>query len=138
MPDPTIIPGSALGIPPDLLGPTGNVFFHPDGSAFSTELGVVVDHPSGKGFTYTPLLVPGQVGVPALLSGEKPTPQQIDIARKHLQTRRDAPSFATPDEATKAEKQRHDVLQAKLLSYLGPFLGPSLPSNFDPPAREMQ
>ena len=136
---PTVFPGSVLGIPPDLLGPTGNVFIHDDGSTFSTELGVVVDHPSGKGFTYTPLLVPGQKDVDALLSGEKPTKQQIGIARewasKAHASGANLPAFPSPEKAVAAEKTRHEGLQTKLLGYLQPFLGQSL-GNFNPPARE--
>ena len=81
----------------------------PDGKT-STEISVTVESEELGGWANVPLLVKGQVGVEALLSGEKPTPQQEQIAVRRAKERvakgATLPSYGSVEEAVKAAESR--------------------------------
>lgn len=114
-------------IPPELLGPTGRVFIHPNGRDYSTELGAVVQVPGQAGkFAATPLLVPGQTGIADLLAGKRATPDQLGRATAYLGQRlqggESVPIFNSPQEAVQAEQARHREREQQLAPYVRPHL----------------
>lgn len=98
-----------VGADPNSMGPTGRVFLRPDG-ARSTHLNTVTDIPSG-GFSYYPLLVPGQSDISALLSGARPSRDQISVALTDAMKRGGRQSFQSVDDALAAEREWHQTME---------------------------
>lgn len=109
------------GIPVEWLGPTGKVFVHPDGKTVSTEMVTTVN--LDDKFFNIPLLVPGQRGINDLMSGKKPTKEQMDRAIKwSFEAGRLQDGFVSVESAVNAEKARHKVLDEKLMPLINDYL----------------
>lgn len=108
----TAVPGSQYGMPPQLLGPTGMIFVHPNG--YSTHLNTIVsDVPGREGKqSIIPLLVPNQVNIDTLLAGRDPSPTQIRIAEKYVGANPThiIGTFDTVPEAAAYEKEWHQKM----------------------------
>lgn len=99
----------AQRVDPGLYDPTGISFDHAMGGT-SSELGAI-EKINGK-WALVPLLVPGQIGLEALLSGKPIDPRlRQEMGRRaveYAKTRLDeVPMFNTVDEARAYEDKRH-------------------------------
>lgn len=102
----------AQRVDPGLYDPTGMSFDHAEGGT-SSELGSI-EKINGK-YALVPLLVPGQVGLEALLSGKPIDPKlRQEMGRRaveYAKTRlNEVPMFDTLDEALTYESTRHEGL----------------------------
>lgn len=118
---------------PGLYDPTGLSFDHAGGGT-STELGSIQEF--GSKFGLAPLLVPGQVGIEELLSGQ-PIPEELRrkqaaIAAAYARSRMsEVPLFDTVPAAEEYEQRRHEGLNrdyrpsnpADLLSWIYQAMG---------------
>jgi hypothetical protein len=69
------------------------------------------------GWVNVPLLVPGQTDVEKLLTGARPTREQMQQALRYMLTHTSIPRYETEDEALAAEQARHDRLERWLDPY---------------------
>jgi hypothetical protein len=99
-----------------LMGPTGRLFPNQNGESVSTEISGVHDSSSQPSqFSFSPMLVPGQVGVNSLLQGQQPTWMQQAFARDWSQQHpQQLQNFKSVPEALGAEQWRHTLLEQML------------------------
>lgn len=100
--------------PPDMF-PAGKVFKHKRGH--STHLNTVVDAPGG-GFMVTPMLVPGQKDIGALLRGDRATDEQMQIAVDAATKRGNIKKYDSVDEALAAEQEWRKSMLPKIDEYV--------------------
>jgi hypothetical protein len=116
---PTEPTGTQVYVPPhlqSLMGPTGRVFQHPGSDRLSTEMTWTFQ--VGDKYYNVPLLVPGQIGVSALMQGTPPTPEQIRIAIDYMQSQPNVTGYTTENDALTAIRARHQRIEQELQPYL--------------------